>query len=467
MPPQHPADPPGPAAPARPAEPAPPATRPGAATAMAPLRSPAFRRHLAGYLPSVTCAWAQVVALAWVVVQIDPRALGWVVALEFLPSLLLGPWFGAVADRYDRRVLLMVAEAGLGAVALGYAAAAAAGALTLPVVLTLAAAWGVVNALDTPARRALVPMLVPPGQTGGAAAITGVAMLLGMTAGSALGAVLVAATGPATAFAVNAAVFLADVVVLAGLRVGPSPRVPRAPGQVREGVRHVWRTPGLRSPMLTLAAVAAFTFTFPVTVPLLVRSGFGGDGPLIGAGFAAVTGGALVGAIAAGALGTPGPRTTARGSLALAAAMAATAAAPTLPLAMAALVGVGLTWSFLLTVVTAALLTAEPAMLGRVMALSGVVLLGGGAVGGPLAGTLATAVDPRAPYLLGALAAAAAWALARPAAARRPPRLLCSRWRAPSRPANPATAKAGSACAASPAGSGATRSPTSGPSPSR
>ena len=97
----------------------------GVRAAAAPLASPAFRRYLAGQLPSVTCSWAQVVTLSWVVVQLNPRALGLVVALQFLPSLVLGPWFGAVADRHDRRRLLILAESGLGLVALAYAVGAA------------------------------------------------------------------------------------------------------------------------------------------------------------------------------------------------------------------------------------------------------------------------------------------------------------------------------------------------------
>ena len=67
--------------------------------AVAALRARAFRRYLIGQLPSVTCSWAQVVALSWVVARLDPSALGWVVALQFAPSLLLGPWFGALTDR--------------------------------------------------------------------------------------------------------------------------------------------------------------------------------------------------------------------------------------------------------------------------------------------------------------------------------------------------------------------------------
>ena len=129
------------------ASPSPPSlavsVRPTAArVAVAPLHSPAFRRYLVGQLPSVTCSWAQVVALSWVVVQIDPRALGWVVALQFLPSLVLGPWFGAVVDRHDRRLLLILAEVGLGLVAVGYTATAAAGTLSLAVDLPVGLGLG-------------------------------------------------------------------------------------------------------------------------------------------------------------------------------------------------------------------------------------------------------------------------------------------------------------------------------------
>ncbi len=208
--------------------------------ALGPLRSPAFRRYLIGQLPSITCSWAQVVALSWVVVHRDPAALGLVVALQFTPSLVLGPWFGTVADRYDRKRILMLAEAGLGAVAAAYAVAAATGRLTVPVVCLLATIWGVVNALDTPARRALVPLLVPSGQAARASALTGIVLLLGMTAGSAVGAGLVAGAGVASTFAVNAGSFALDVALLSTIRAGTSPRVPRARGQLREGRVMSW-----------------------------------------------------------------------------------------------------------------------------------------------------------------------------------------------------------------------------------
>lgn len=380
----------------------------GVHTAVAPLSSPAFRRYLAGQLPSVTCSWAQVVALSWVVVELDPRALGWVVALQFLPSLVLGPWFGAVADRHDRRRLLMLAESGLGLVALAYTLASAAGVLTMPLVYLLATAWGVINALDTPARRALLPTLVTPDRAASASALAGTVLLIGMTAGSALGGAMLAAAGTTIAFAVNAASFLADAILLHTVRPGPSPVVRRAPRQVREGLGYVWHTPALRAPLLALAVIGTLAFTMQVSVPTLIRVSFGGGPSLIGTAFTAVTAGSLAGALIAAARGSPGSRTTALGAAIMAGAMAVTALAPTVPAALAGLAGVGLAWSLVLVSVIAVLQSADPRMLGRVMSLFAVVLLGGISAGGPIAASVATTVGPRAPFLLGAAAAVAA-----------------------------------------------------------
>jgi MFS family permease len=384
------------------------------------LRSAAFRRYLIGQLPSVTCSWAQVVALSWTVIDRAPAALGWVVALQFTPSLVLGPWFGTLADRHDRKRILMLAETGLGVIATGYAAAAASGRLTLPLVCLLATLWGVVNALDTPARRALVPLLVPAGQAAGAAALTGMVLLLGMTAGSALGAGLVAAAGPAVAFGVNAASFGLDVVLLATIRAGASPRLARERGQMREGLAYVWRTPRLRLPLLALALLATLAFTVQVSAPILLRTSFAAGPSLVGAAFTAATAGGLAGAVVAAGRSASGPRRLRLASTIMAAALVVTATAPAAPVALAGLAGIGFSWSLFIAATVATLQTAEPSLLGRVMSWLAVVLIGGTAAGGPLAGMLAGLGGPRAPFILGAAAALAATLIVRPGVRRSP-----------------------------------------------
>ena len=380
--------------------------------AVAPLSAPPFRRYLLGQLPSLTGSWAQVVALSWWVESLDPKALGWVVALQFLPSLVLGPWFGVVADRHNRRRLLMLAEGGLGLVAAAYALASLAGVLTLPVIYGLATAWGVINALDTPARRALVPALVPPHQAASASALTGTVLLIGMAAGSAVGGALVAAAGVTAAFAVNGASFLADVAVLSTIRPGPSPRVKRAPRQVREGLSYVAHTSELRAPLLTLALIATLAFTMQVSVPALVRQSFAGGPAQLGAALTALAAGSLAGTLVRAARGMPGPRALPLATAIMAGGLAVTAVAPVLPAALAGLAAVGIGWSCFLGTTIAILQSADPRMLGRVMSLFALVLLGGTAAGAPVASSLVTSLGPRAPFFAGTAAAIAVLAVA-------------------------------------------------------
>ena len=367
--------------------------------------TPAFRLYLAGQLPSVTCSWAQVVALSVVTVRLDPAMLGWVVAAQFLPSLLLGPWFGAVADRWDRRGLLIASEAGLGAVAAGYAATEFTGTLSVPAVLALASAWGVLNALDTPARGALIPALMP-GAAGRSSALSGLVLLTGMTAGSALGGWLVTARGPGWVFVLNAASFTADVAVLRAVaRLVPAPpRVARTPGQVRDGIRYVAATPTLRTAMSAMAVIGTLAITFQVSIPLLITGAFGGGPAQVGEAFTAVSAGSLAGAAWA-ATRPPRRAITVPAAAALAAGLAGVAAAPGLAVALAVLGAVGVAWSSYLTSTIATLQGADPSYLGRVMSLFAVVLVGSTPVGGPIATALAAAVNPRAPFVLGAGAA--------------------------------------------------------------
>jgi MFS family permease len=380
--------------------------------AVAPLRSAPFRRYLLGQLPSLTGSWTQVVALSWWVESLNPKALGWVVGLQFLPSLVVGPWFGVVADRHDRRRLLMLAECGLGLVAAAYALASLAGVLTLPVIYLLATAWGVINALETPARRALVPALVRPDQAASASALTGTVLLIGMAAGSALGGILVTTVGVTAAFGVNAASFLADVVVLRTIRAGESPKVNRASRQVREGLRYVANRPELRAPLLALALIATGAFTMQVSVPTLVHLVFVGRPGALGAALTALAAGSLTGTLVRAARGIPGPRALPMATAIMACGLAVTAVAPVLPAALTRLVIVGIGWSCFLGTVIASLESAESRMLGRVMSLFALVLLGGTSAGAPVASFLAGSLGPRSPFFVGTAVAIAALAIA-------------------------------------------------------
>jgi MFS family permease len=157
--------------------------------------------------------------------------------------------------------------------------------------------------------------------------------------------------------------------------------------------------------------IGTLAFTMQVSVPTLIRASFGGGPSLIGTAFTVITAGSLAGALIAAARRGPGPRTIALAAAIMAGSMVVTAVAPTLPVALAGLAGVGLAWSLVLVSVIAVLQSADPRMLGRVMSLFAVVLLGSTSVGGPIASHVATSIGPRAPFLVGAAAAVASIAI--------------------------------------------------------
>jgi MFS family permease len=378
---------------------------------LAPLRVGAFRRYLTGQLLSVSGSWVQVVALTSFVVQQDRQALGVVVALQFLP-MLAAPLFGAVSDRVDRRRLVMAAEVGLGGVAIVYAALALLGTITVGWIAVVAVVWGTINALDTPARQAFLTDLVPVTVAPQAGPLTGLVYLTGMTLGSVSGAVLFDRVGLAACFLVNAATFFLDVAIVRSIRLGPRPAGSVAVGAraVREGFRHVRTTPAPRAALGALAITATFTFTFPVSVPLLAASF---EPSAVGAFMAAAAAGSLAVMLAAVVRRQGGALAVGRCALGLGMATGAVALAPSMLGAMVAVAAMGAAWSLFLTAVLVRLYQeTSPPMMGRVMAIFGMLLIGSTPVGGPIAGALAEAAGARTPFVIGALAAFAAAALA-------------------------------------------------------
>ena len=130
--------------------------------------------------------------------------------------------------------------------------------------------------------------------------MTGIVVLVGMAAGSALGTALVVGTGPTVAFGVNAASFLFDVVLLSTIRLTQSLPAHRAPRPLRDGIEYVRRTPRVRNPLMGLAILGTFAFTVQVSVPILATEAFAGGSSLVGTALTAVTVGGLGGTLKTG-----------------------------------------------------------------------------------------------------------------------------------------------------------------------
>lgn len=393
------------------------------------LSVPNYRRYFVGQLVSLSGNWMQAVASIWLVLTLTGSgvAVGLTTALQFLPMLLLGAWGGLLADRFPKRDLLIATQALMALPAIGLLAVSAAGVVAPWMVYLAAFARGAVNAVDNPTRQSFVIEMVGPDRVVNAVSLNSVLVQSARIAGPALAGVLIATVGVVPCFAVNIATFGVMIAALWGMdqaRLRAAPASGREPGAIRAGLRYVRRTPELAVPLALMALVGTFGFNFQVVLPLLASFSFDGGASAYAALVSAMGVGSVVGALVTGARGRTGPRLIAAAALAFGCLALLAAAMPTLAfeIPVLALLGAAAV-TFAASVNSTLQLAVEPAMRGRVMALYSVVFLGSAPIGGPLAGWLAQAYDPRAALLLAASAGlSAAWggrvALARAASRR-------------------------------------------------
>jgi MFS family permease len=381
------------------------------------LRVRNFRLFFTGQLVSQAGTWMQSVAIIWVVLQLtdDGVALGFATAAQFLPVLVLGAWAGVVADRVDRHRFLLVTQSAFAVVAAGFTVLTFADAATLPLIYLLSGLFGIVTALDNPARRALVVEMVGERDVPNAVGLNSALMTASRVIGPAVAGVLITTVGARWCFLVNALTYGAVLVALARIdraQLRTPPRVLRASGQLREGFRYVWSTPELRLPLVLLTVIGTLAFEFQVTLPLLAERTFGGGAGTFTMLYSAMSAGSVLGALVVARRTDADTLFLARSAVSLAVAMGLLAVAPNEWFALAAVVPVGLASIFLISGSNAVIqLRADPSMRGRALALTAVVFLGSTPIGGPIAGAVSEHLGARSGIAMGALAsgAAAAW----------------------------------------------------------
>jgi MFS family permease len=192
------------------------------------LRVRNYRLFFFGQLVSVSGTWMQQVAQDWLVLRLtnEPLPLGITTALQFTPILALGAWAGVVADRLDKRRLLLATQAAMAALALVLGILTATGAIRLWMVYLLALLLGFATAFDMPTRQAFVSEMVGPGQVVNAIGLNSAVFNSARVIGPAAAGVVIATVGIATAFLVNAVSYLA---VIGGLLAMDPARLHRRP----------------------------------------------------------------------------------------------------------------------------------------------------------------------------------------------------------------------------------------------
>jgi MFS family permease len=388
-----------------------------------------FRLFFGGQLISQAGTWMQSVAITWLVFDLTGSgvALGLVTAAEFLPILVLGAWSGVIADRMDRHRVMISTQTAFLALATTLSVLTVTGRITVGALFGLSLVFGIINAFDNPSRRALVVELVPESDVPNAVGLNSALMTASRVVGPALAGLLIAGPGAGVCFVVNAATYVA--VILALLRMNraqfrSSPRVAKAKGQLREGLRYVWRTPELRLPLILMAVVGTAAFNYQVTLPLLAERSFHGTASTFTMLFATLSLGSVAGALVVARRASVGLGFLVRSGGALAASTLALAAAPALPLAVLASLAVGFCNVLMISGANALVqLQAAPPMRGRVLALLTVVFLGSMPIGSPIIGAVAQLTDVRFALLLGGVATglATAWTARQARTLRRSP----------------------------------------------
>ncbi len=371
------------------------------------LRIPNYRRYFTGQAISLIGTWMQSTAQVWLVLQLTGSAtdLGFVVALQTLPVLLLGPYGGLVADRIDKRRLMVVLQSLMGVQALVLAILTLTNRVTFYEVAVLALLLGLNNCFENPTRQSFVLEMVGPDEVRNAVSLNSTLVNAARAVGPAVAGILIATVGEGWCFLLNSASFIAVVGSLMTMDrslLKPSRPAARARGQLREGFRYVARTPELAIPLVMMGLIGMLAYNFQVTLPVVAKQVFGGDARTFGLMSAAMGIGAVGGGLVSAARGKTGTRPMVITAFAFGTVILIAAVAPTLPIEFAALGMVGFaSVSFLAMANSTLQLGAAPQMRGRVMALWSVAFLGSTPIGGPVIGWITTMAGARVGLAVG------------------------------------------------------------------
>jgi MFS family permease len=370
-----------------------------------------FRLFFVGQIVSVTGTWMQSVAAAWLVLKLTESsvALGIQLALNFGPILLLGAWAGLLADRRDKRLILIGTQTAFALQALALWVLVFVGVAELWMVYALSLFAGIVTAIDNPARQSFYAEMVGNKDLTNAVSLNSAVMTGTRIVGPALAGVLIATVGLAPSFLFNGISYVAVIAALVAMRPDELHRevVPvRGKGQLREGLAYVRRTPSLLLPLTWMAVIFTFSFNFSVLFPVLATRVFNGDAGTYATMLSVLGLGSLLGALAMARQQEPNPRRLAVAAVAFGAASVLASAAPTFWSELLVLVPMGIvSMVFMITGNSTLQLSSRANMRGRVMALYGMVFLGGTPIGAPIAGWVADRFGPRMGIALGGLIA--------------------------------------------------------------
>ncbi|HJT63745.1 MAG TPA: MFS transporter [Candidatus Limnocylindria bacterium] len=386
------------------------------------LRHRNFRLYWSGQVVSLVGTWMQSVSQPWLVLDLGGSAfqVGTVIALQFAPALFLAPLGGVLADRFDKRALLLVTQALAMIQAATLFGLTLSGTIEIWQIQVLALILGITSAFDMPVRQSFVAEVVPREDLLQAIALNSASFNLARVVGPALAGIALALFGAAFSFGVNTLTYTAVIGCLLLIDTTTLNRLPRpaVPSSMRtslaEGFRYAANTPTVLWLLVLLGGMSIFAMNFQVLLPLFARFTLDMDAGEFGALFAVMGLGSLAGSLVLAFMGDRRPRLRliigGGAAFLVFEVMLGLIRAPALAYPVVALVG--LASMLMVNTINATVQRSVPDELrGRVMALYVTVFAGSGPLGGLFAGAVAQVLGPPAGFILGGLFAAVFLAL--------------------------------------------------------
>ncbi len=380
------------------------------------LRVRNYRLFAGGQVVSNTGNWMQRVAQDWLVLNLSHNsgtALGIVTALQFVPTLLFGLWGGVIADRYDKRRLLLATQTFMALIAGALGTLELAGLARVWQVDVLALLLGLATVVDNPTRQSFVIEMVGPEDVANAISLNSATFNSARIIGPAVAGVLISIVGTGFVFLINAGSYLAPIGCLLMMRVAELHRakpLQRAKGQVIEGLRYVRARADLMLPMLLVFVVATLGLNFQVTIALMAKGVFHTGAESYGLLSTMIAIGSLAGAlVSTRRVGRPRLRLLLGSAFAFGACELTASLMPTYAAFAVLLVPTGLAALTFTTAANASIqMGTSSSMRGRVMAVYLLVFMGGAPFGSLFIGWIAQVLSPRVSIGMGGIASVAA-----------------------------------------------------------
>ena len=381
------------------------------------LRTRNFRLFYTGQLISNTGNWLTNLALTLLILHLTNSgvAIGLLTACQYGPILLFSAWAGAIADRSNKRKLLIVTQTLELAESCVLATLAFMPHPPVAALYVTAAVGGIFLAFDNPVRRSFVTEMVPEEDLPNAVVLYSALVNMSRLIGPALAGLLVVTLGYGWCFTIDAISYLTVLAALFMMRPAELRRVPVAPrtkGQVRAAVRYVASVPELRISFVMLGVIGVFSYNFNVVFPLFVEHTLGGSDGAFTLLYTVFSAGALSSTLVVANRRLVHLRNVIIGAFMMGGVLLVFATSPDLAAAYPIVFVVGISSILYMTATTSIVqVVADQAMHGRILALQAVLMIGSAPIGGPLLGWLADVFGARFPVVIGGIGAlgAATW----------------------------------------------------------